>query len=508
MKREGILVMLLAHRVRRSLAMLLLVAGSCAGLFAQKPSASPSATPAKKETSSPTPTATPERPREIVALLHDARFAAPELTVDTILKLLEKKKISEAMWRRELLDEAIRLNDDVQHSMPMRPAYGGRVERNNPLNDTEVFVLAGAHGAKLDRLSFRGRVITLLLDSDKERAKQMIFQMGGRLGLKPRTCEDALTYGPDDIYTIVANVAKTVFTPQQVAEGHRALFLVPWLENIESPRQIYPALNLLQQVQGPEDERQMLYYAAAKAINRDFRDDRSFTYAWDGITARVGKLISGETDVYKSELGRAYRDMLVKNLRGSRCKDNEMKKDGPLPDYVEAANKIIHKPLVIEDVVASEYSGTAKLTHILKKSPTALKLRDELIKVRDTQIVDNKIVNHDVTDLAWASQVTEFIERVASFEGDDLTEGELLFLKNGLIGGMISGVEPGQLRTGLVRKYVRLLAGSSLQKSNFIAWLRWIHEVERMAPEVFYEIVSEFPNPNFKVLVEVKKNGL
>lgn len=345
------------------------------------------------------PTPTPERPRAIVSLLNDARIAAPELAVDTFLKIIESKKVADRVWRKEIIDEALRMIDDVQYPMPMRPAYGGKVERGNLLNDTEVVVLASAHTAKLDRLSFKGRAITLLLETDPERAKQMILQMGGQFGLKPRTCEDALTYSPDGIYPVVIEVAKAVFTEQQIAEGQRALFLAPWIENIESPRQIYPALDILQQIQGSDAERQMLFNAASGAINRSFRDDRSFTYGWEAITARIAKLTEGEGDPLKSDLKNAFRGMLLKNLGGTRCKDSEIKKDGPLPDYIVTANKLFpEKPFTLEDLSTTEYSGTAKLTHILQKSSSARKLREELMDVRGQRVLDNKIVNHDVTD--------------------------------------------------------------------------------------------------------------
>ena len=452
-------------------------------------------------------TPTPERNREIVALLNDARLAAPELTVDTLLKVVESKKVTDPIWRREIIDEALRTIDDVQYPMPMRPAYGGRVEANNKLQGTQDFLLVFAHAAKLDRLSFQGRVITLLLETDREQAKQMIFQMGGDFGLKPRSCEDALTYSPDGIYTVVGKVAKAVFTEQQIAEGQRALFVAPWIENIESPRQIYPALDLVQQMQGSAAERQILFNAVSRAINRDFKDDRSFTYAWEAITARTGKLIDGESDPLKSELKSAFRGMLLKNLRGTRCKDNEIKKEEPLPDYIEAANKLFpEKAITIEDLNTTEYSGTAKLTNILKKSSAARKFREEMMGVRDTQIVDGKAVNHDVTDVAWAGRVNEFIDRALSFEGsDNETESEMLFLKAALVGGMIDGIGPGDLRKSIVRKYLRLVVGSRLQKTSFIEWRFWLTDVERMAPESFHEMASEFPNPNLKVMAAAIK---
>lgn len=462
-------------------------------LYAQKPE--------------PKPTPTPERPREIVALLNDARLAAPELAVDTFLKVVESKKVTDPVWRKEIIDEALRMIDDVQYPMQMRPAYGGRTEANNKLQGTEDFLLVFAHAARLDKLSFKGRVITLLLDTDPERAKQMVFQMGGQFGLKPRSCEDALTYSPDDIYSVVAKVAKAVFTEQQVAEGQRALFVAPWIENIESPEQIYSALSLLQQMQASAAERQILFNAASAAIDLNFKDDRSFTYQWEAIAFRVGKLVAGEGDPLKSGLINAFRGMLLKNLRGIRCTDNEIKKDDPLPGFVEAANKLFpDKPLAFEDISASDFGGTVKLTNIIKKSSGAQKFADDLKAVRGSEIVDNKVVKHDVTDAAWVSRVNEYIDRVLSFEGtDNETEAEMLFLKAAYVGGMIDSVGPGDLRKSLVRKYLRLIAGSRLQKTSFIEWRFFIADAERMAPESFYEIASEFPNPNLKVMAAAKK---
>lgn len=81
------------------------------------------------------PTPTPERDRRIVALINDARLAAPELKVDTLLKLVETNKVIDAVWRKEIIDEALRMIDDVQYSMPMhagiRPDRDGTIRSLN-----------------------------------------------------------------------------------------------------------------------------------------------------------------------------------------------------------------------------------------------------------------------------------------------------------------------------------------------------------------------------------------
>lgn len=455
------------------------------------------------------PTPTPERNREIVALLNDARLAAPELAVDTFLKVVESKKVTDPVWRKEIIEEALRMIDDVQYPMPMHAAFGGdRDGTIRSLNDTEAYILISAYSAKLDKLSFKGRAIMLLLETDRERAKRLIFQMGGQLGLKPRTCEDVLSYTPDDIYLVVGKVAKALFTVQQVAEGQRALFVSPWIENIESPRQIYPALGLLNEMQGSAAERQILFNAASRAINRNFKDDRSFTYAWGPITARTVKVVAGEADPFKGDLKNSFRGMLLKNLTGTRCKDNEIKKDEPLPAYIEAANKLFgDKPLTFDDVMASELKGTVKIEHMLTKYPNLKKLWEEGVETKGMTIVDNRAVKHDQTDAEWISRVNGFMDKLLAYDGTDgESEAVLLSFKSSFLSAfVIDAVGPGELRKSMVRKYLRLLVGSPLQKTSFIEWLFWINMMERADPEDVAEIAEEFPNPNLKVLAAAKK---
>lgn len=454
------------------------------------------------------PTPTPERDRRVVALINDARLAAPELTVDTLLKLVESKKVTDPVWRKEIIDEALRTIDDVQYPVAMHAAFGGDSEGTiRSLNDTEDGLMIGAYQRNLDKLSLKARTLEILLEIDRERAKQIVFQMGGQLGLKPRTCEDVLAYMPDEIYPVIGKVAKAVFNEKQVAEGQRALFVSPWLENIESPRQIYPALGLLNEMQGSAAERQVLFSAMSRSIDRRFNDDRSFTQTWGGLAARIGRITSGESDPLKMDLRNSFRSMAAKNLTGNRCKDNEIKRGQPLPGYIDAINKLFpDKPFTLEDFADVEYSGTANPTHILKKSSMAAKFRDELIATRGQKIVDNKVVNHDVNDVEWASRVGELVDRMLAYEGTDgETEGELLFLKAAFVDGMVSGIEKGELRKALVRKFMRLVIGSRLQKTSFIRWRSWIASVERNDPDIFDDLAAEFPNPNLKVIVAVKK---
>ena len=451
------------------------------------------------------PTPTPERSREIVSLLNDARLAAPELGVDTFLKVVESKKVTDPVWRKEITDEALRMTEDVKNPVGFWPV---QIRGINMMN-TEAALILSDHMQKLDRLSLKSRIIVLLADTDRERAKQMVFEMGSQLGLKRRTCNDYLTYYVGDIYASVGKVAKAGFTEKQVTEGQRALFIAPWLENIDSPEQIVPALDLLNQMQGSPAERQILFSALSKAINRNFNDDRAFTHAvgWGDTGAKVAKLVAGENDPQKTDLNLAYREFLLKNLHGTRCKDNEIIKNEPLPKYIESANELMpQKPLAFEDVTTSDFSETGKFVDILARSASVQKLFQELRALKG-KIVDNKIVNDSGPD--WESRVTDFVAKELDWAGTDgETESETLLVKSAGFGAMLESIDDGELKKSVVRQYLRMLAGSRLQKTSFIEWLTLVAQLQKTNTALFLEIAPEFPNPNLKVMVATKKLGL
>lgn len=449
----------------------------------------------------------PERDAAIVALLNDARVAAPELAVDTMLKLLESRRISDAEWRREVLDEAIRTVDDVKYKIAMGPAYGGEVERGNELNDTEEFLRIIAFGQRMDQLSLRARIVTYLADNDIERAKSMLFGIGGRFGLKPRTCGDALTYSVFPIYRAVLAVAKKGFTAEQIANGQRAMFVAQWVENIESPRQVASAIDLVTEIRGSVAERQVLLNALTKAIDRRFNDDRSFTYQWNGIVSKMLPLINVSSDYERAELRAAFRGMLAKNLSGERCADNEIAKDSPLPDYIVEANRLLpDKPITAEDIGTASYYGKPNLVKILRKSSSARRFREELMS-QDGQVPANELTESDLTKKsARDSWRTAFVDRVLSFEpSDGESDGEVLFIKVALVGAVLSRVKEGELRDSVLRRFIRLLANSPLQRTSFIDWYAWVMEARQMSGAAFNQIASEFPNSNLKLIIDRNK---
>lgn len=449
------------------------------------------------------------RSREVVQVLNEARLAAPELTVDTFLKAIEVGKIQDPKWKKEVLDEALRVVDDVRNPVQLWPVMVKGVLPNN----NEAFVIGLAHRANLDRLNLFSRIVSAMLTVDPERAKLLLLTEGnGQLRLKRRTCQDNLTYEVGSIYAAVGKVAKSVFNEKDVAEGRRAVFIAPWIENLESPRQVEPVIDLIFDLKGPPVERQMLLAALSRAINRNFQDDRSFTSSVIPINSTLAKrmrsVASGSApDNLLDGILSQYREFLVKNLRGSRCRDNEISKAGPIPAYIEEANRLFaQKPLSGEDLIAFDFENTGSFPDVFARSASARELGNQLRPLQG-KVVEGKVVLF--SDPQWQAKVLEFIDKVATWEGsDNETEIETLMVKATMFDVLVRSIDLPDLKRIVIRKFITYLSSSSLQKRDFPVWHMYVAGIQRSNPDLFAEIVQDFPNANLSVMVMRKKQGL
>ena len=449
---------------------------------------------------SPTPSPKPDqsRPTDIVNLIMNARLAAPELAADTLIRLLEAKKVSEKGWRKELIDEILRLIDDVPARVSLRPVSIPSIN----LSNTNIYLIAAASSLKLDQLSLKGRVIKILAASEPQRARQIVFDLGGQLKLKSRSCEDALIYDVGSIYTAAAQVAKVAFPESQIADGRRALFLLPWIETVESPTQLVPAITLIEQVQGPLIERQMLFNALSKSLDRSFSDDRSFSATADSVGRKLDSLaLSDET--LKRQLLDAYRGFLAKNIQSTRCKDNVITRNALVPNYIETANKLLpEKPLALDDIVTRSSEGEVKTTDLAAKFTSIRMFTDELRKLQ-SQKGDSKSADPVLGDLVWEQRVRMLIEKVISFDGKDgETDEEVLFIKCSEFGAILQIVKTMDLRKLVFRSFILTLSRSPIQKTNFPTWFYLAKGLQQSDRQLFSDLASETPNVNLNLMIQ------
>lgn len=310
----------------------------------------------------------------------------------------------------------------------------------------------------------------------------------------------------DDIYSAVGAVATAAFTQTEIDEGDRALFLLPWMANMESPAQIGPALGLLMEMRGSPVERQLLSDSVTKAIDRHFDDDRSFTYVFEreGLPAKIARLLSGLGDDHlKSQLLSSFRSFLTKNLKTMRCKDNEFPDKEKIPDTIGRVNFLFpEKPLVIEDVLYSDLTNGPEIQNYWQ-SPSALEYQKQFREVRTSQ-------NRDyITPEEWEGKVTEFLDSLDGWNSSEKESESDVFNQKCVLYRVLIGIIPNaKLKRNVIRQYMRFLAGSPTQNESFIEWFFHVRNLYSGHAEIFKDLVRELPNTHFRLLDDFRATGI
>jgi hypothetical protein len=446
-----------------------------------------------------------QRPADLEGLMATARMSAPEIAVDILVSIARSKRVNDPVWQREILEEAYRTAGEARNQVKKKavPLKGVPV-------DTHAGYLSYAYDLKLDALSLRSRVIRQMLAIDKERARQIVFEINGRLDLKRLECEDSLVYDVADIYAAAGAVAKAAFSSKEIEDGVRAMFILPWFENIESPAQIAPAVDLFAEFQSIPLERQILSTAFSRAISRNFSDDRSFTFSveWERSGSKLYRLTTGIDDPSKLELRTAYRDFMLKNLRSGRCSGNEISDSDALPAYVVSANQIHpEKPLTFDDVVHSDVLASPRIRKYWQ-STESRRLQTELRRLRVTN-EGNAITEEDKAGEEWQTRVNTLLENIAAWNaGGDETESDVFNQKSILYRTIVGLVPDGRIKGSVFRGYMRFLHSAPMQKENFVEWYFHVRRLADDDPELFYEMTSEFTNPHFRLMSAIRRTQL
>lgn len=443
-----------------------------------------------------------ELPPDLSALLNDARLAAPELTVNTILTVLEKGRIRDQTLKKQLLDEAIRLSDNVKEPAQLWPIPVSDVSPN----ESAAFLRASAHAQKLDRLDFLSRVIKLMIDVDPLRARQIVQELSGNLKLKPRSCSDDMTYEVAGIYSAVGAVATHTFTEQEVADGRRAIFLQSWLEDLDSPAQIEPALQLAFSLSGPLIERQLLAGSITKGMTHDFHDDRTFTFTLGPVVrllgARSRSVNGGEQDFVLQGILTGFRDSILKNL-GSRCSGNEVADSTKLPLYIVAANRLFsERPIANDDIRTREIQKSGPFEESLG-SASETRLREDLLSLRG-KLVDGKPVSESSPE--WKTRVNAFVDKLEKWSGDGKqSEFTVFVVRATTYDSLLGSVADPELKRYVARSFAIFLLRTPLQKTEFLVWHLYASRLLKTWPQVFAELIPNYPNANIFSMLEARQ---
>ncbi len=364
--------------------------------------------------------------------------------------------------------------------------------------DTRSGYLSYAFELKLDALSLRSRIIKAMLELDKSRARELLAEIPKSLPIPSIKCEDSLVYDLSDYYEMLAQIALTTFNDEEIQQGLRVNFLIPYLEAISSPSQIEPAAKLLLSIKGSSAELRILGQSFIVALKQTSLDDRSFSHSMTREPAirRVYDLAraTGRQDVPYVELIKAFRSYLVKHLSAERCMENAITTEQRVPQYIRDTDLLFgDRPLSIDEIKQSRVDTAAKVKFYWT-SRTAKRLFSELKELRFSSEGDGRSTEAEQETQGWQEKFTEFLRGLELWDSaEENSELDYLHQKYNLYQALIESIPEGPTRDLVLRKYVSDLAEQSMGQQSRIEWFLHANDLIRMTR-------ASSPKERFRIL--------
>jgi hypothetical protein len=312
----------------------------------------------------------PDRPKDVLALVDQARALPPEFSADLMLNLAASPLLSEVKWRRELIEAAFASGVHAQLPYP-RYAYALPTDARPNLE---------YHRNNLEVLTLQTRAVNSMLAIDIQRALAM-FRDIVPPELPALTCQEAATPDLAEYYQTAARLFASAFTAKQRTAEEDVQFLESLIRAIRSPSQIVPAMKMMPDagVRTTPAQRQQLAGALAGALDRVAGGDREYA-----VSEKV-LVPSAIPEMHDSQMFiPALRSYIVRHLSGARCSDSIPKTD--LPESAKQFNALIARlsettaqlrPIPAVEAQPLKDDGTY-LPHLMWQSARSRQVEDAL----------------------------------------------------------------------------------------------------------------------------------
>jgi len=319
----------------------------------------------------------PKRPVEIQALVDRARSLPPEFSADLQLRLAGSRLITEAKWKRELIEDALLAAGRAPHPY-----------RQRSLGTSDARHSQEAAPNDLEALTLQMGAIQAMLVLDPKRALAL-FESIPTLEPANVPCKVGVTPKVDLYYETAAKIFEVSFTAAQREKGDDLHFLKQRVAQMRSPAQAGPILRMTLAAKIADAQRKELSTAFAVSLDRLSGSDRVFRATeYDIFQA------TAQPWVDRSLLIPAMRSYIVRQVSGARCADHI---DAKMPPpSVRTFNMLVgvidpggaqYKPITPEESKPAKTEGTFE-EHRYWQS------------VRSKQVLDGlKWLNHGNRDL-------------------------------------------------------------------------------------------------------------
>jgi hypothetical protein len=441
------------------------------------------------------------RPKDIQSLVDRVPLAPPELGSDILLRLTESNRITDHAWKIELLDEAFQLAGRAKYPLPLPGAVPSASHA-----DSDVAKLWVALDQRLSGLVLQCRAIRAMLATDKKTALDLFLDMP-LPQMPPLSCKDATGYDPTDYYVTLKEVAERAFTDRERREGKPFALLERAIRSMNSPFQVYPALELILDLQVlPTDQFAALITAYSSVLKQLNSEDRAFSgctgYALFQRLLRLAR-ICRERDVSPHALVDAFRSYFVKHMSGMRCAESvdaegtgiiltrigEMFNSHlqPFADDVPAIDidKDELKPAGVGEAARIfDYWETPQTKSLLKHVAELSYGTEEQRAMYQKPHPPQEIHGPDLLPVEvrrepeWEARAVAFLDELENWKKDrDETEANYFHQVCELYTLLIQAIPPGPLRDRVLRSNVLFLRGAQIKRSSPPEWYYQLHKL-------------------------------
>jgi hypothetical protein len=412
-----------------------------------------------------------ERPLEVMLFINDVRSAQPEFAADLLMRIAASDKVSDATWKRELIEESFRLASATQQ--PFK-----RTALPSSPTDTRTGFLASAFGLNLDTLSLQCRAVNAMLSIDKQRARGL-FREITKPQLQPLNCEDALVYDVSDFYATLKRIAETAFSQKEIKNNEPVQLMESYISQMLSPVEIAPVLDLITSTKLSTPQRESLVYVFSKAFGSISGDDHSFTQSLYYVDRGIKNLVTQcqQQGISIDESLRAYRIYLVRHFNAARCADNGLilprgAQSAVISDFnndlrLKSEKNILE--ILADDVKPSKIEGATKV-HMHWQSPKASTL---LTRIKELRFGSGKtpltLTERDTLD--WETRLSSFMKDLGDWKKEDeKSEEDYFHQKCVLLKSIIQLIPKKTSREDVIRGFVEFLNNFDLNRGSRIEW--------------------------------------
>ncbi len=411
---------------------------------------------------------------ELTGIYDLAESVPAPLRALALLRIVTAPGMKDVAWKRELLTEAF--SAASQDPMPWPTTYvmpaAGKLsvmaKRLETSNDDNRGLL---------RLTLQTDIVGTMLSVDRAEAVSMFDQIAP-LGLPVLTCSDGLMPDVASYYGAATAIAKGGFNDEQKQNGDPVQFLRTLLVAVTSPVEIKPAAMMLTGQGLPADGTVSVVSDFASRLENLSGDDRSFFADLDGTSKAVLSLADSLPDSLSTALLKAWRNYLIQNLTGDRCRetvDNKWHYSRSASDAIDAFNARVAGRESVAAIDKDDVHAGSVASGSADDSPVQLSAAERELQSRWFAIEFGSqhegLSNEQKSDPEWIAKFDKYLDDIADLKpSDGESDTDSLQHKCALMHAAIMAAPPGPSTDRVIAQYVQLLQLNNISVELVSSW--------------------------------------